>query len=856
MKRLFSFLLVMVLITSVFSLVGCNGLWGFDDDDDVSVADNRINFNLGDVEIDLDPAGPGSIRAAIMGSALTDLKGQVWRQSTVVGVADAIVLDNIAVDKAGVMKNVTFRAEPGSFYIKVVTNIKLANDAPLTLYVYTGELNASPAAPAFKITEATTAVGIIIQDNLVKGQILVADKDIKADDPDVQSFATKLDTFFTATPITSDDVGKVSLPPLPVMVTGVTLNFSTLNMSLTDNTANLVANVEPFDAAVKTVKWSSSNDSVASVTAGATAGTAVVKALSAGSAVITVTTDSGNKTAVCNVTVSAESVAATAVSFNKNAMSLENGKSEALVVSFEPANATNIAVNWNSSNNAVATVLNGVITAVAPGQATVTATLVADNTKKAECLVTVTGVAVTGVTLDKLAVSVVKGGNVTLTANVLPTNASDKTVTWSSDKNNIATVDANGKVTAVAVGTAKITVTTTDGSKTAVCDVTVTPIPVTGVSLDKTTASLFVGNTVTLTPTVSPAEADNKNVTWSTSNSTVATVNNGVVTGAAAGVATITVTTVDQSKTATCLVTVAAAPIAITGVAVSPATLGLTVGGQTSTLSVVYTPANANTQKSVAWSTSNSAVAGVNATTGVVSPVAVGVATITVTVVDTSDVSRTATCFVTVSPAPVRVTGVTVNPTTLSLSAGGATGSITPTVLPGDASNKNVTWGSSAEAVATVANGVVTPLSAGVATITVTTVDGGKTATCLVTVGAAPQSQTTVTFNNPVEGLSTGDMKIYITAGTNTSFNASTFIATTTVVVVDPDSDTGEANKRFVKVSESTDTRVVLMNNGLPFSIKSFQSLTFTTAIPAGAKVEIIKWLGSSGEVVSTSNNL
>ncbi|MDD3149036.1 MAG: Ig-like domain-containing protein, partial [Candidatus Riflebacteria bacterium] len=431
-----------------------------------------------------------------------------------------------------------------------------------------------------------------------------------------------------------------------------------------------------------------------------------------------------------------------------------------------------------------------------------------------------------------------------------------KTVTWSSDKNNIATVDANGKVTAVAVGTAKITVTTTDGSKTAVCDVTVTPIPVTGVSLDKTTASLFVGNTVTLTPTVSPAEADNKNVTWSTSNSTVATVNNGVVTGAAAGVATITVTTVDQSKTATCLVTVAAAPIAITGVAVSPATLGLTVDGQTSTLSVVYTPANANTQKSVAWSTSNSAVAGVNATTGVVSPVAAGVATITVTVVDTSDVSRTATCLVTVSPAPVRVTGVTVNPTTLSLSAGGATGSITPTVLPGDASNKNVTWSSSADSIATVANGVVTPVSAGVATITVTTVDGAKTATCLVTVGAAPQSQTTVTFNNPVEGLSTGDMKIYITAGTNTSFNASTFIATTTVVVVDPDSDTGEGNRRFVKVSESTDTRVVLMNNGLPFSIKSFQSLTFTTAIPAGAKVEIIKWLGSSGEVVSTSNNL
>jgi len=824
----------MVLITSVFSLVGCNGLWGFDDDDDVSTPDNRINFNLGDVEIDLNP-GPGSIRAAIMGSALTDLKGQVWRQSTVVGVADAIVLDNIAVDAAGVMKNVTFRAEPGSFYIKVVTNIKLANDAPLTLYVYTGELNASPAAPAFKITEATTAVGIIIQDNLVKGQILVADKDIKADDPDVEIFAIDLDNFFTATPITTDGA-KVTLPALPVMVTGVTLNFSTLNMSLTDNTANLVANVEPFDAAVKTVKWSSSNDAVASVTADAN-GTAVVKALSAGSAVITVTTKSGNKTAVCNVTVSAESVAATAVSFNKNAMSLENGKSEALVVSFEPANATNIAVKWSSSNDSVATVLNGVITAVAPGQAIVTATLVADNTKKAECLVTVTGVAVTGVTLDKLAVSVKKGENVTLTANVLPANASDKTVTWSSDKNNIATVDANGKVTAVAVGNAKITVTTTDGSKTAVCDVTVTPILVTGVSLDKETANLFVGNTVTLTPTVDPTGADNKNVTWNTSNPAVATVNNGVVTAVAPGEATITVTTVDQSKTDTCVVTVAAAPIAITGVAVSPATLGLTVGGQTSTLSVVYTPANANTQKSVAWSTSNSAVAGVNATTGVVSPVAAGVATITVTVVDTSDVSRTADCLVTVAPAPILVESVSI-PETATVTVG-KTITLPVTITPNNADNKTVTWSSGSTGLATVnpTTGVITGVAVGTAVITVTTADGNKTDTCTVTVTEAPPAGL-VTLSATVTGATTTSMQIKIT-GVDEAFTTSA-----TLKAVNGEDLLFEVEPTISGLVAG----VVLTRQGSTalLNIADFNTITFTTPVPSNGRVSVTK---SSAEV-------
>ena len=143
----------------------------------------------------------------------------------------------------------------------------------------------------------------------------------------------------------------------------------------------------------------------------------------------------------------------------------------------------------------------------------------------------------------------------TLTATITPSNATDQDVAWSSNNESVATVDQNGEVNAVAPGTANITVTTQDGDKTATCAVTVTQ-PVTGVSLDPTSLSLFTGDTATLTATVQPENATNKAVTWASSNPSVATVQDGTVTAKGAGEATITVKTVDGGYTATCAVTV------------------------------------------------------------------------------------------------------------------------------------------------------------------------------------------------------------------------------------------------------------------------------------------------------------
>ena len=166
---------------------------------------------------------------------------------------------------------------------------------------------------------------------------------------------------------------------------------------------------------------------------------------------------------------------------------------------------------------------------------------------------------VTEVMLSPSTLNLDVGGTATLTATVKPDEASNKSVNWESSAPGVASVDENGEVTAVSAGDATIKVTTEDGEFEATCSVTVNAVdyvPVESVSLDKTSLGLTEGETAQLTATVEPEDASNKNVTWESSNTNVATVNNGEVTAVSAGTATITVTTVDGGKTDTCTVTV------------------------------------------------------------------------------------------------------------------------------------------------------------------------------------------------------------------------------------------------------------------------------------------------------------
>jgi uncharacterized protein YjdB len=327
-------------------------------------------------------------------------------------------------------------------------------------------------------------------------------------------------------------------------------------------------------------------------------------------------------------------------------------------------------------------------------------------------------------------------------------------------------------ITAVAPGTATITVTTTDGSKTATCAVTVTPIAVTGVSLSPTTVSIAAGATSQLTPTVAPSNASNKTVTYASSNTAVATVSaSGLVTGISAGTATITVTTTDGSKTATCAVTVTSAAYPIPGKieaenyasmfgvqteATTDTGAGLNVGwidaGDYMNYSVsVATAGTYNVDFRIASTVATGVIqlkSGSTVLGSVTLPNTTGWQvwqTVTMSNVALSAGTQTLQVYASTggyninwmnftSVANVAVTGVSLAPTSVSLAVG-ATSTLTPIISPANATNKAVSYSSSNTAVATVnASGVVTAVTAGSATITVTTADGSKTATCAVTV--------------------------------------------------------------------------------------------------------------------------
>ncbi len=173
---------------------------------------------------------------------------------------------------------------------------------------------------------------------------------------------------------------------------------------------------------------------------------------------------------------------------------------------------------------------------------------------------------VTGITVDPHSLGLTTGETGQLTATVTPSNATNQNVTWSSNHNEIASVDNNGLVTAIGAGMATIKATTVDGGFKDSCMVTVSPliIPVTGVTVSPHTLTIYVGQTGQVTATVVPANATNQNVTWYSQNSSIASINTtGLVTAITQGVAKVWVKTEDGNFTDTCTVTVANPPAPI-----------------------------------------------------------------------------------------------------------------------------------------------------------------------------------------------------------------------------------------------------------------------------------------------------
>jgi uncharacterized protein YjdB len=556
--------------------------------------------------------------------------------------------------------------------------------------------------------------------------------------------------------------------PDAIPVTNVTVSPKTLNLTLGGTiTGNLTAAITPSNATYKGVDWTSSNTSVVTVVnSGANNLTGIVTAVGEGTATITALTDDGEFTDTCAVTVNPDPSRVAKVDLNTTTLPLKVGATGTLTVTVSPNTATNKAVTWSSSDDEgkvvtlTANPATGVATikAVGVGSASITVTSDADSTKKATCFVSVTAISVTGVTLSAETLELEEGDFEVLTAIFDPEDATNKNVSWSGSDDDVVTVTpsedgSTATIEAVGEGTATITIITEDGDFEAECAVTVinadpNAVLVTGVTLNKNTLTLPKGSSETLIPTIAPDDATNQNVSWSSDDQDVATVDSaGLVTAVGEGTATITVTTRNGGHKATCEVTV---PTLVDSLTLN--TTKVTMRRGTSVTLVATVLPEEATNKIVEWTTGNEARATVSSA-GVVSIPNNNQATagdVTITAKTTDGSNLTATCTVTVQTTTA-ATGVSVSPTTLTLYVGGATGRITPTVLPTNAGTRTVTWESSDTSVATVsystttnnAPATVTPLKVGTAILKVTAVQVGATnqvwtASCTVTVENPP----------------------------------------------------------------------------------------------------------------------
>ncbi len=423
----------------------------------------------------------------------------------------------------------------------------------------------------------------------------------------------------------------------------ITLSPETLALKI-DETAELTATILPANATNTAVTYRSTVPAVASVDANG-----LVTALEAGETTIIATTKNG-KMATCQVTVRE---AVTGIELTETELTLEVEDTHQLTAEITPANATIKDVEWESEDTEIVSVsASGMLTAVAEGTATIIVTTV-DGNHTATCEVTVTErttpvVPVESISLDKTEVILEEGDTETLVVTFEPEEPTNKNLTWDSTNRDIVTVTEGGVITAVAEGTATITVTAADGGATASCEVTVEKktIEVAEIFLTQTALEMQVGDEETLTAVILPAEATDTTLSWNSSDPEKVFVDGGVITALAAGNVVITVEASNGVK-AECIVTVTEdTPVTVETVKLDKEFVTLTAGMTATLTATVYPLGVAN--KQVSWSTNNPAVATV--VNGVVTAHAAGTAEITVT---TAEGNKKAVCAVTVSAKPV-----------------------------------------------------------------------------------------------------------------------------------------------------------------------------------------------------------
>ena len=493
--------------------------------------------------------------------------------------------------------------------------------------------------------------------------------------------------------------------------------------------AEIVANSKLQDN--RKYEWSSSNTEIVQVDENG-----LITSISSGEATVTVKKGRNEK----KLTVTAIDIVIESITFKEKSIDLKVGESETLQPIINNDETIVIDLIWETDDPTIVSVdENGRITANGVGT---TSVYVYDEVSGlgGEISINVTSdekeddkeddkndnenpnesIPVTKIALNKSDTIMEVGEYIIVSAVVRPSNATNKKVTWTSSNTRVATVSSSGKITAKNVGTATITAKTSNG-KTAKIKITVTEkfINVTSIALNKTSASLNVGSSITLTATVSPKNATNKGIIWSSSDSSVATVTtSGKVIAKGAGTATITATTKDGGKKATCTITVKEKEIInVSKIELSESELNLEVG-DSRTITATVTPSNA-TYPDITWETSNKNVATVS--NGKITAVGPGTAIITAS----SNNGKSATVQVTVKAKVINVESITISPSQITIKVGDSR-KISYTIKPDNATNKGVTFSDyNSDIISVDKDGNVKGLKAGRTNITITTKDGG-----------------------------------------------------------------------------------------------------------------------------------
>lgn len=360
----------------------------------------------------------------------------------------------------------------------------------------------------------------------------------------------------------------------------------------------LIASVTPVDAVTK-LDWASDNNSIASVSSNG-----FITAVSSGETTVHVKTDNG-LAAECHIIVTKQDIPITSVSLSNTSLTLIEGDNKVISAAVLPSNTTlNKAISWSSSNNAIAKVdANGKVFAVKPGNAEIIAK--ASNGITAKCKISIQKreVPITSISISNTSLSLSEGDGRQLSATVYPANTTmNRSISWTTSNKGIVTIDGSGGVHAIASGNAIITARSSNG-KTVSCIVKVQrrEIPIASISINKKTANLTKGKSISLSASLLPSNTTmSKTVRWSTSNGKIATVaGDGKVTAKSAGKAVITARSAN-GKTASCSVTVT-----------NPAP-AINKKSLTMYKKKKYTLKINNNTKKVIWSSSNKKIATVN----------------------------------------------------------------------------------------------------------------------------------------------------------------------------------------------------------------------------------------------------